>query len=106
MQEVELNKPWINEYLGREIRRKFYLRNVAGTSKQFEDYESYRKQRETAKRLDTLARDAYFRNNLCQESHWLPILAMEAAQTSQSCENCDRDFTSEKVIFSGPQRLG
>ena len=98
LQEADLNKPWINDYLAREIRRKFYLRSIAGTSKRFEDYESYRKQRETVKRLHNLARDAYFRNNPGEESHWLPILAMEAAQTPQSCENCERDFSSEKVI--------
>ena len=97
LQEVELNKPWVNEYLAREIRRKFYLRYAAGVSKSFEDYESYRQQRETAKRLDRLAMEAYFRNNPTQESHWLPILAVEAAQTFHNCENCDRDFTKEQV---------
>ena len=96
-QENELNKPWVNEYLAREIRRKFYLQNIAGSSKKFEDFEAYRKQRDTAKRLCILARDAYFRNNDGEENNWLPRLAIEASQTQLTCENCDRDFFNEKV---------
>ena len=87
----------MNEYLAREIRRKYYLQNVAGSSKKFEDFESYRKQRETAKRLCILARDAYFRNNDGEETNWLPRLAVEATQTQLTCENCDREFYNEKV---------
>ena len=70
---------------------------MAGTSKRREDLDAYQKQRTSSQKLDKLAMEAYFRNNPTQESHWLPILAMEAAQTSLCCENCDRDFTSEQV---------
>ena len=71
---------------------------MAGTSKQFEDFENFRKQRDTVKRLCNLAREAYFRNNPGEENNWLPRMAMEAVQTHHSCENCDRDFYSEQVI--------
>lgn len=87
----------MNDYLAREIRRKFYLQNVGGTSKKLEDFELYRRQRDSVKRIHALARDAYFRNNPGEESQWLPQLAMEAAQTQLTCENCDRDFYNEQV---------
>ena len=73
------------------------MQNTAGSSKKFEDFESYRKQRDTVKRLCILARDAYFRNNDGEENNWLPRLAIEASQTQLTCENCDRDFFNEKV---------
>ena len=83
--------------MAREIRRKYYLKNVAGTSKQFDDFENFRKQRDTVKRLCILAREAYFRNSPTEENNWLPRMAIEAAQTLHSCDNCDRDFFSEQV---------
>ena len=48
---MELNKPWVNGFLAKQIRLKFELKHNAGQSKRLEDWQAFAKQRELVKSM-------------------------------------------------------
>jgi len=96
---LELNKPWINGYLAKQIKLKHELRHSSGQSKRLEDWQSFVKQRENVKSLVASSRSAFFANNPGQEAHWLPVLAMESSGFRHHCGNCEWDFRSDQDLI-------
>jgi len=96
---MELNKPWVNGYLAKQIRMKFDLKYNSGQSKRLEDWQAFAKQRDTVKSQVAAARSSFFAKNPGSEDHWLPILAMESGSVRQQCSTCEWDFRTEPELL-------
>jgi len=94
--QTELNKPWVNGYLAKQIRLKHELKHNVGQSKRLEDWQAFAKQRDNVRSLVSSCRSNFFANNPGAEGHWLPLLAYESSTVSGHwCPLCERDFATE-----------
>ena len=94
-------KPWQSDYLLRtETQLRDSLKSASKRSRTAEDLERYRRQRAKVSELEMQLMCLYFRNNPGREEFWLPLLAMEAAQSGRNhCDVCETGFESEAALF-------
>ena len=95
-------KPWQSDYLLRtETQLRDSLKSASKRSRTAEDLDRYRKQRKKVSELAMQLMCVYFRNNPGKEEFWLPLLAMEAAQSGRNhCDVCETGFESEAALFN------
>ena len=94
-------KPWQSDYLLRtETQLRDSFKSASKRSRTAEDLERYRRQRKKVSELEMQLMCVYFRNNPGKEEFWLPLLAMEAAQSGRNhCDVCETGFESEAALF-------